>query len=81
MSTEEKPTTEKPPGTEMPEVTEEHHARAKEMMESYDDQRPTITLPGSGGAVAGTAVNEWVDDDGNPKYGDVDKDGAPKEGS
>ncbi len=27
-------------------------------------------LPGSGGAISGTAVNDWLDDDGNPKYAD-----------
>jgi hypothetical protein len=26
-------------------------------------------LPGSGGTVTGTAVNDWLDDDGNPIYG------------
>jgi hypothetical protein len=81
MSNEERVPSEQQPVTEKPEVTQEHRDRAKEMMESYDDQRPTIVLPGSGGAVAGTAVNEWVDDDGNPKYGDVDKEGSSKEGS
>lgn len=65
--------------TEKPEVTKEHHDRAKKMMDAYDDQRPTITLPGSDGTVAGTAVNEWVDDDGNPKYGDVEKGGAQED--
>jgi hypothetical protein len=29
----------------------------------YDDERPTTTLPGSGGAVVGTAVTDWVDED------------------
>ena len=67
--------TEEPPVTEKPEVTEEHHERAKKMMDAYDDKRPTINLPGSGGSVSGTAINEWVDDDGNPKYGDVEKGG------
>ena len=38
-------------------------------MQSYDDTRPTVTLPGSHGTVSGTAVNDWVDDDGNPIYG------------
>jgi muramoyltetrapeptide carboxypeptidase LdcA involved in peptidoglycan recycling len=67
MATEEQRITEKP------EVTEEHHERAKKLMAAYDDQRPTIVLPGSGGTVAGTAVNEWVDDEGKPKYGDVEE--------
>ena len=31
-------------------------------------------MPGTDGAVAGTAVNEWLDDDGNPKFSDISKD-------
>ena len=50
------------PRTEKPEVTEEHKEQAKEMADSYNEERPTTTLPGSGGAVAGTAVTDWVDD-------------------
>jgi hypothetical protein len=38
----------------------------QEMMEAYRD-RPTLVLPGTGGMVSGTAVNDWLDDDGNPK--------------
>jgi hypothetical protein len=68
MSTEERQVTEKP------EVTEEHHERAKKMMDAYDEKRPTVTMPGTGGAVAGTAVNDWIDDEGKPKYGEVEKD-------
>ncbi|HEX2286712.1 MAG TPA: hypothetical protein VHI10_18130 [Mycobacterium sp.] len=64
---------EPPPPTEKPEVTEEHKERAKEMKETYEDDRPTTTMPGTGGAVAGTAVNEWVDDEGNPKFADESK--------
>lgn len=52
---------------EMPEIDENAKNAAAEMMESYKD-KPTIVLPGSGGAVSGTAVNDWLDDDGNPKY-------------
>nr|WP_232066745.1 hypothetical protein [Mycobacterium parmense] len=37
------------------------------MMTAYED-KPTIVLPGSGGMVSGTAVNDWLDEDGNPKY-------------
>ncbi len=58
------------PPTEKPEVTEEHRNKAKEMAKDYDEQRPTVTMPGTGGAVAGTAVNDWLDDEGNPKYGE-----------
>ena len=60
--------------TEKPEVTDEHKAKAAEMRKEYEDDRPTVTMPGSDGTVAGTAVNEWLDDDGNPKYGDQSKD-------
>jgi hypothetical protein len=49
--------------TEKPEVTEEHKEKAKEMARSYDEDRPTTTLPGSEGTVSGTAVTDWVDDD------------------
>jgi|GEM_PF-4701476 len=50
------------PPTEKPEVTDEHRERAREMVKAYDDQRPTTRLPGSGGAVSGTAVNDWIDE-------------------
>lgn len=59
------------PPTPKPEVTDEHKAKAKEMAKAYNDQRPTTKLPGTGGAVVGTAVNEWLDDEGNPKYSDT----------
>ncbi|OBI81385.1 hypothetical protein [Mycobacterium sp. 1245805.9] len=36
------------------------------MMTAYED-RPTLVLPGSGAMVTGTAVNDWLDDEGNPK--------------
>jgi hypothetical protein len=32
------------------------------MARAYDEDRPTSTLPGSGGTVSGTAVTDWVDD-------------------
>lgn len=56
------------PSGEKIEVTESAREKAAEMMEAYDD-RPTAVLPGSHNTVTGTAVNEWLDDDGNPKYG------------
>ena len=73
MATEEQHLTEKP------EVTDEHRAKAKEMKESYEEDRATVVMPGTGGTVAGTAVNEWLDDDGNPKYGDTSGDSAKDE--
>jgi hypothetical protein len=60
----------------MPEVTDEHRARAKEMVKSYDDDRPTVSLPGSSNTVTGQAVGEWIDDDGNPKFGEVEGEGV-----
>lgn len=57
--------------TEKPEVTDEHEAKAKEMAKAYDDDRPTIGLPGTSNTVAGQAVSEWVDEDGKPKFGEV----------
>ncbi|MCV7282910.1 hypothetical protein H7J88_25055 [Mycolicibacterium flavescens] len=65
---EERPTTDKP------EVTDEHREKAKEMHKPYEEDRPTTKMPGTGGAVAGTAVNDWIDDDGNPKFSEGEKD-------
>jgi hypothetical protein len=50
------------------EVTDHAKDAAAKMASAYDD-RPTAVLPGSHNTVAGTAVNDWLDDDGNPKYG------------
>lgn len=58
--------------TEKPEVTDEHREVAKEMRKEYEEERPTIVMPGTGGTVAGTAVNEWVDENGEPKFGKED---------
>lgn len=54
---------------EKPEPDEEAKEKAAEMMKSYED-RPTLIVPGSGGAISGTAVNDWLDDEGNPKFAD-----------
>ena len=61
------------PMTEKPEVEEKHKEIANEMRKEYEEDRPTVTMPGSGGTVSGTAVADWLDDDGNPKYGDESK--------
>src|SRR4051794_41784383 len=58
------------PRTEKPEVQDEHKEKAQEMRKEYVEERPTVIMPGSGGTVAGTAVNEWLEDDGSPKFGD-----------
>lgn len=56
--------------TEAPEVTDEHKETAAEMRKSYDDTRPTAVMPGTDRTITGTAVNEWLDDEGNPKFAD-----------
>jgi hypothetical protein len=62
--------------TEKPEVTEEHQAKAREMAKAYDDDRPTVSLPGTSNTVTGQGVAEWVDEDGNPKFGEVKEGGG-----
>jgi hypothetical protein len=73
MATEEQHLTEKP------DVTDEHRAEAKRMKDSYEEDRPTVAMPGTGGTVAGTAVNEWLDDEGNPKFSDTSGDESTKQ--
>ncbi len=63
--------------TDKPEPDDEDKEKAKEMMTAYED-RPTLVLPGSGKTITGTAVNDWLDDDGNPKYADDDDSPAAK---
>ncbi|WP_241010617.1 hypothetical protein [Mycobacterium camsae] len=63
--------------TEKPEPDEEDKEQAKEMMTAYED-RPTLVLPGSGKTITGTAVNDWLDDDGNPKYAEDEDSPAAK---
>ncbi|WP_237570235.1 hypothetical protein [Mycolicibacterium lacusdiani] len=65
--------------TEKPEVTEEHREAAKEMARSQDDSRETVVMPGTSNTVTGTAVSEWLDDDGKPKYGEVAEGGIKRE--
>jgi len=50
-----------------PEPSQDAEQRAADMMRAYED-RPTVVLPGSGGTISGTAVNDWLDQDGNPKF-------------
>ena len=70
--------TEQPPN-QTPEPDEHARAAAKEMAKAYED-RPTAVLPGSDGTVTGTAINEWLDDDGNPIYGNDNNSGASEDG-
>jgi hypothetical protein len=55
---------------EKPEPDEDDKHKAAEMMTAYED-RPTVVLPGSGGTISGTAVNNWLDEDGDPKNDDT----------
>ena len=50
------------------EVSESAKKEAAKMAKAYDD-RPTAVLPGSHGTISGPAINEWLDEDGQPKYG------------
>ena len=55
--------------SDTPELSDEGKEKVAKMREAYDDERPTAVLPGTDGTITGTAVNEWIDDDGNPKFG------------
>jgi hypothetical protein len=54
---------------EAPELSEEGKAEVQRMQHAYDDQRETVALPGTDNTITGVAINEWLDDDGNPKFG------------
>ena len=52
-----------------PELSEEGKEKVQRMQHAYDDDRPTAVLPGTDGTITGVAINDWLDDDGNPKFG------------
>ncbi|HME48845.1 hypothetical protein [Mycobacterium sp.] len=54
---------------EKPEPDESAREKAREMAKAYNDDIKTAVLPGSDRTITGTAVNDWLDDQGNPKYG------------
>jgi hypothetical protein len=63
--------------TETPELSEEGKETVQRMQATYDDERPTVALPGTDNTITGVAINEWLDEDGNPKFGkDKQKNGA-----
>ena len=64
--------------TEKPEPDEDAKKRAADIVRAYED-RPTLVLPGSGGMVSGTAANDWLDENGNPKNEDKEDYEAKKE--
>ena len=67
--TSEQETSEQKTSDETPELSEEGKEKVKQMQAAYDDSRETAVLPGTNNTITGVAVNEWLDDDGNPKFG------------
>ncbi|HWF69810.1 MAG TPA: hypothetical protein VG187_09645 [Mycobacterium sp.] len=55
--------------SETPELSEEGKKKVSRMQDAYDDDRQTAVLPGTDGTITGVAINEWLDDEGNPKFG------------
>jgi phosphoserine aminotransferase len=68
MSSEET-ANERETSAEMPELSEEGKEKVRQMQEAYNDDRQTAVLPGTNNTITGVAVNEWLDDEGNPKFG------------
>jgi hypothetical protein len=52
-----------------PELSPEGKEKVERMRDAYDDDRETAILPGTDNTITGVAINEWLDDDGNPKFG------------
>jgi hypothetical protein len=78
MSADEKEKTETPEPSdegkekdekETPELSDEGKKEVEQMQQAYEDDRQTAVLPGTDGTITGVAINEWLDDDGNPKFG------------
>jgi hypothetical protein len=53
---------------DMPELSEEGKENVHRMASAYEE-RETAVLPGTDNTITGTAINEWLDDEGNPKFG------------
>ena len=51
------------------DLSDEGKEKVEQMTRAYDDERETAVLPGTDNTITGVAVNEWLDDDGNPKFG------------
>ena len=51
------------------DLSDEGKEKVQQMTQAYDDDRETAVLPGTDNTITGVAVNEWLDDDGNPKFG------------
>jgi hypothetical protein len=63
--------------SDAPELSDEGKEKVDQMQKAYDDDRQTAVLPGTDNTITGVAINEWLDDDGNPKFGkDQDQQGS-----
>lgn len=51
------------------ELSDEGKEQVRQMRAAYEDDRETAVLPGTDGTITGVAINEWLDEDGNPKFG------------
>lgn len=69
QTTSENTDNEQKTSSETPELSDEGKENVRRMQEAYDEDRPTVALPGTDGTITGVAINEWLDDDGNPKFG------------
>jgi hypothetical protein len=54
------------------EPSDEGKEEVKKIAEAYGDKK-TAVMPGTDRTITGTAVNDWLDDEGNPKFGDPDE--------
>jgi hypothetical protein len=61
------------------ELSDEGKEKVRQMQAAYDDDRQTAVLPGTDGTITGVAVNEWLDDDGNPKFGQDEQEKGEKD--
>jgi hypothetical protein len=75
MSAEEKDQGEKPEQSKTPELSDEGKKQVEHMQQAYDDDRQTAVLPGTDSTITGVAINEWIDDEGNPKFGKDEQQG------
>ncbi|HEY1841136.1 MAG TPA: hypothetical protein VGG53_13125 [Mycobacterium sp.] len=51
------------------ELSEEGQEQVQRMQQAYDEDRQTAVMPGTDNTITGVAINEWLDDEGNPKFG------------
>jgi hypothetical protein len=77
MSAEENDQGGTPEKSQTSELSDEGKQQVEQMQAAYDDDRQTAVLPGTDGTITGVAINEWLDDEGNPKFG---KDKQPEDG-